>query len=374
MKTIPTNTLLKLSALLILSISLTACGGGGSDSNSSGSVLTQNQQKLVNGLTQRSTDFYLDLQSHLTTLQTASNDYCANQNDAGLQTLRTEWKNAFKSWMSAQWVIRGPIDDKFRFNRIESWPLADSRRVQLTVDQDIANSAELTQSYIANRPVQTQGFPAMEYLLFSPSVENSSITTRKCDLLKAISANMVTISSDVNSEWVAYAKDIKNPGPEIQFADINSSINFFANLLLNQLIILKDDKLGAPLGFNKLGEAGPASPESGEAWISRQSLPAILINIQTLQALYKDEGGFGIEDFLISLNKPEINQGINTKFSTLISKIQGAISAGLTLHDNATDSRLIKLYADVRALEVAIQNQVFPAIGAAPTFNFNDGD
>ncbi len=364
---------IRLSIILTLSMTLLACGGSKS-SGGDNSARIESQQKLTNGLTKRSTDFYNDLQSKLTTLKTASNTFCSSPNDAGFETLRTEWKNAFSSWMSAQWIIRGPIDENFRFQNIQSWPLADSRKVAVSVNQDIANSAELTESYIANRPVQAQGLPALEYLLFSEGVDSNSISTRQCDLIKAISANILTISTDVNSEWGRYASDITHPGPGVQFRNFDASVNFFANLFLNQLIIIKDDKLGKPLGFNKQGQKGNPLPKKGEAWISRQSLTSVLNNYQSLQALYKDEGGFGLDDFLISLNEAEINSDISNKLSSIITKTQGLIDEGITLHDNADDSRLSELFEDAKVLEITVQNRMFPAIGASATFNFNDGD
>lgn len=372
---LPTSSGALLSAF-VLSLSLISCGGsGGGSGTSTGAQLTENQTKMIADLVNQQTVFYNNFKTKTSNLQLSASNYCSNPDDASFAVIQNQWKSTMLSWKKAEWISLGPVESNDRFLRIQSWPRIASSRVPQKVNELISSaSAPISQIVMGSRPVSVQGLPALEYLLFQAGITGTNITAQQCAVLEAITVNLNRISSEVVSEWPSFASDLKNPSANGEFVDLTESINFLANQLLRILIVTKDNKVGDPLGFAKAtGEAGTPSPEDAEAWRSKQSLPALLVNIQTVQGLFRGTS-FGIDDLMESLDQNTIKQDIDNQISSLITTIENLIDDGLTISDNAADPRIQALYQQTRALEVAVQNDLFPSIAASVGFNFNDGD
>lgn len=332
------------------------------------------QQKMIASLVDRQSANYMDLQTQSAMLSAASAAYCESPTELGFSELRAQWIDTFLSWGKAQWLNQGPVDEDDQFQRIEAWPTADSDRVMQAVEQLLVNApAEVDEVYIANSPTQVQGFPALEYLLFSG--EKITLSARQCDLLIAISNNVRTMTARIDTEWIdVYSSLLKSPMPGFGFSSQNESMNFLMNQYLNLLIVVKDNKLGAPLGFDKEGERGVYVPQASQAWISKQSLSAITANMEVLQELFRNEESFGIDDYLVSLEQAAVSEEIQGKIAVIITQLGELQNMDLLLYEDIEDDVFVSLFERIKELEVAVKTKLFPSIGATITFNFNDGD
>ncbi|MBL4634740.1 MAG: imelysin family protein [Kofleriaceae bacterium] len=332
------------------------------------------QRKMIASMVERQSANYAELQTESATLHMVSEAYCESKTDAGYIDLKAQWVTTFLRWGKAQWLFQGPVDEDDQFQRIEAWPTADSDRVMQSVEQILVIAPpDIDETYIANSPTQAQGFPAMEYLLFAAGKD--ALSARQCDLFSAISSNLKSMTTRIHSDWSdVYVNLLINPNPGFGFSSSNESMNFLVNQFLNLLVVVKDKKLGAPLGFDKDGGRGNNAPQASEAWISKQSLSAIAANIQALQELFKNEEMFGIDDYLVSLDKVAVSDEIQEKLSALSTQLDELQDMGFLLDVDIKNDAFVSLYESVQQLEIVVKGKMFPGIGATITFNFNDGD
>ncbi len=379
----PFGSIYRGLALFLLISGLTACGGGGSDNNNSNPNSEGNQtdgnmadkKKMVSNVVKHQTSLYATLKASAMTVKTNADSFCTAPDQTGLEKLRSGWKTTMLDWSRTRWIVSGPVGKKTRIYSIESWPLVSSDEVKTSVDNIVNGTAAISESSISGTPIQDGGLSALEYLLFNNGVTADTITPRQCQLITAISADLSTMLTEIDAEWGGYSKRLTEPSAtDREIPTTNDAVDLLANQFLNLLVLIKDSKLSSPLGIDS---ATPA-PARAEAWRSRYSLQVIKANLQSLHKIYKDEGNFGFNDLIISMDTNGTNtalaESINTQFMDLNNLLDTLISDGLTIYDNPTNSQMKTLYANVRTLEVEIKDKMFPAINAQVTFNFNDGD
>ena len=321
---------------------------------------------------------YQNLEDNTQILADQSNRFCAlaAQTDTDLTLVQDAWRAASVSWETIQWIKVGPILEDFRSFRLQFWPDSNNA-VSTSLASLLVQTETVTETLLAGSTVGGQGFPALELLLFNDGSDESLLTaenkSKRCEVLQAISANVATISTEVNSEWQAnkgnyQAQLIDGTG---DFTSKTDAVEELITNWLEQLELVKDEKMLAPLG-DKI----PGLPSLSEQPLSDESISSIKANIATFRIIYTAGDGHGFDDILIDFLD---QKNINTE---MLAAIDASIDAADIL--NGTYKDLLSTEAGRTQLNTTIQNlrllrDLLTADFVQTTdinigFNSNDGD
>ncbi|MEM8547583.1 MAG: imelysin family protein [Pseudomonadota bacterium] len=141
-----------------------------------------------------------------TAQQRAVDALCARPTDAMLASAQQAFRETVLAWSRVEWLRLGPVATDYRFERLFYWP--DKRgRGQRQLQQLIAShdGTALTQAALAQKSVAVQGLPALERLLFAPSLDTSEqLTENGCALAVPIAENILSISRSLADDWMAF--------------------------------------------------------------------------------------------------------------------------------------------------------------------------
>ncbi|MEI6894491.1 MAG: imelysin family protein [Colwellia sp.] len=371
----------------VFSLTLTACGG--SDSSGGGVVEPDDNTTLPTYTIEDEfglwlTDLadnhvlpsYQRLLENALTLSSQATDFCANETSSDeLFTLQQSWRDVMLSWQTIQWLKVGPIIDDNRIYRLHYWP--DSKdTVSTGVAALLATTEVVTESYISTRSVGSQGLPAIENLLFSATendLVNADDKAKRCEVLVAISANVATISREVNSEWQIsegnyYAQLTQGTG---DFTGKTDAVEELVTNWLEQLERVKDEKMLTPLADDI-----PGLPSELEHELSEFSMVSIQQNIATFMVIYTAGDGHGFDDILIDYLS---QHNIATE---MLTALENAIVASNALTGNGTDllnsaegrAQITVTIEALRILRDILTVDFVQAMDINIGFNSNDGD
>lgn len=388
----PLNNISKALSTLVLTLALSACGGSGSSSDNTVTPDDDSVPDTSEPVNSIDNEFslwlsdlannhilpsYQNLSDTALALNTRAASFCLDTeaSAADLTSLQVSWREVMTSWQTIQWLKVGPVLEDNRIFRMHYWP--DSKdTVTSGLNTLLMTSEEVTESYISTRSVGSQGLPAIEQILFSASDEsllNASDKVKRCEVLTAISANVATMSEEINSEWQVSQGNYHQQLTE-GIGDFTSQKDAVEELVTNwleQLESVKDEKMLTPLG-----SAAPGFPDEVEHVLSDSSMLSIQQNIDVFNVIYTAGNGHGFDDILTDYLD---QQNIATEMTVAIDDAISA-SAGLTASDatllKTTEGRVqIALTIDqLRAVRDLLTVDLVQAMDINIGFNSNDGD
>ena len=384
----------KLALILGVNMALAACGGGGSDSSSgngnndgttdsgNGGTQTNLTQEFGKWLTDMSDNHiepgYQSLLTKSEMLNLSVTNFCENSSasDSDLTALQHDWLSAHQSWQSIQWLKVGPVIEKSRNFRFQFWPDSNDA-VEKGVDSLLARQEAVTAVYVSGRNVGAQGFPAMETLLFVDDSDTSLLTaddkSKRCEVLSAVSQNVVNMSNEVVTAWSASggnyrATFIAGTG---EFSGPVDVVEEVVTNWLEQLERVKDEKMLTPLG-----ESGPGLPHEAESFVSDTSLQNIKTNIDSFVAIYTANNGHGFDDILNThLEQTSIASQVLetlTRAQTKINELDGSYETALDTSDSR--EKLNEVIEALRDFRTVLSADFIQAMDINIGFNSNDGD
>lgn len=382
-----------LAAALSLTTVLVSCGGGGGDTASASDTASGSTSAVTAQLKQDALDSsvasvirpgHTAAHASMTATASAATAFCADRTTVRFAGLQMQWRAAMAAWQGVNAITSGPASVDSLALRIEAWPSAYAAATATRMDQLLAGSTPLDEAAIAGQPVQAQGLQALEYLLFQGRSEADfpadPVGDRRCSLLSAVAANLATMSSALNTAW--QQQDAAQAVTGSTTATPAEAYNLLGNLLLGQLVRLKDNALGPVIGLDTSGAAMNPNPAAAETPRSDSSLAQVLRQLQA--AILQFDGGSatsgnaGFARVLEQTGKGTLRSGFRSRADDAVAKAQTLLAAGKELSsahtDTATQAQFSALFTAVRTLETYTQNQVLPALDITVTFNFNDGD
>lgn len=224
-------------------------------------------------------------------LEQQAQKFCAAPREANVRVFKTAYHRAMDAWMGIQHIRFGPIDEKYRFFKIQFWPDTHGT-IGKQLKKFLAKMAQGHTSFEQFKAgsVAIQGLPALEQLLFSkshPLFPQTEKNKNRCELSSWIATNLAQIAQEILQEWqeeggfqtvIATA----SAGNEFYLSDKEVAQDFFSSFLTG-LQWMEESKLVAPLGKSEK----KARPKHSESWRSERSLENILFNLQGLIELYQ---------------------------------------------------------------------------------------
>lgn len=139
---------------------------------------------------------YTSLNTELAALETSFNDFQADQSTAKLDAFKAAWLNAYIAWQEAALWEFGPAADEGLISAMNIYP---------TDTVQIANNLQGTYDLNSIAQFDAQGFPALEYFLFSNHTNwgDAAVLQYVDDVL----SRMISKASTVQQAWNSSFRD-----------------------------------------------------------------------------------------------------------------------------------------------------------------------
>ncbi|MDN5211518.1 imelysin family protein [Fulvivirgaceae bacterium BMA12] len=319
---------------------------------------------------------YQSFYQETSNLKDAAMDFAANPSAQLLTGLQTNWKAATLAWKNAEVIDLGPIDQLALKTSIDNWPTNT-----IAIGEALTTTKTIDNAYITSLGSSSKGLPAIEYLIFDPEGGNQTVldamatSTNRLDYLVALCENLHSLAKQLFEAWDPASDNYLNTFMQADGKDIGSSINMLANNVIFLAEIVKNEKIGVPLGKKSLGEL---LPKNAEAWRSQSSLSFILENLKALKSIYKGADGEGFDDYLNHINArylqdESLSQVIDTQFDSAIEATE-AISLPLTDALTQEKDKVELAFEKAQQLVILLKTDMMSSLGLLVTFSDNDGD
>ena len=305
------------------------------------------------------------LESTMDQLQSDFTTFEANPTQANLDVLRNSWKDAYLTWQTVKPFDFGPIRT-YGFKAATGTYPSDTGKIE-------SNIAAGSYTLASAGNIDAVGLHSLDFLLYREDalsffVSNANYMTYTGDVIAKLKSETTT----VKNAWAAYAPTFKaSTGTET-----TSGFSQLVNEFNRDYELAKVAKLGIPIGKQSLGIQ---MPEYLEARKSGFSLDLLRQNVLALKQYYNGNAfaigneGIGFDDYLIHLERADLNQSINAKFDEVLAKID-SFSGSMEVEMNSNAQGLDELYTLMQGLVISLKTDMTSAFGVLITYQDNDGD
>lgn len=301
-------------------------------------------------------------------LSDSATAFCAAPAATRIAPLQAAWRQGMAAWQAAQHLRFGPVEYFNRLPRFAFWP--DPRNVtqrQLAELFEKRDAETMTQQKLVSGSVAIQGFSALERELFDQAeIAKLAAEPFRCQWLRAVTANIVTMARDIQADWNGPPQDfakkyLKADGDGSQYHQPSEATLDLFKSVYTAVELVADHKL------KRLIVDKTARRTLAESWRSETSLDNIRTNLNAAQDLYKSLES-GVTDAAL---RTEISKGFETTIAAT-----GAIEVSLevAIADMARRPTLLTLLREATALKRLLAEKLAPALGLPLGFNALDGD
>lgn len=290
-------------------------------------------------------------------LAAATKVYCAKPDTNNHLSASQAWKEAFLAWQRVRYVDFGPIEQNSMAWQFQFWP--DSKDlIRQKNKRWIADSQPITAARLATDSVAVKGLPAMEYLLFERASTAQPLQEKGCELLIAVGEHNQANAGKLLESWQAF-------GPHyLKDAQYDSTTIVAA---MHALEIMKDARLGGPMGAKG---AGKRSPWLADAWRSGQSLRAIEASLRGLEDTFMP----GLALHLQAENRSALIESLQRQLGRTLERLADMPDDMTPLLNSDVGYRSLQLLQiDVERLATQLSG-IAAELGIVRGFNSSDGD
>ncbi|MEO3407508.1 imelysin family protein [Mucilaginibacter sp. CAU 1740] len=306
---------------------------------------------------------YTGLQQQIDALETGVNDFLNSPSATTQQALLPVFKTAYLQFEKVSVDQFGPAERVLFNNFLNTFPTDNA-----VIDGNINRG---TYDLSINSAINQQGFPALDYLLFSANAVSKATATNSANYKKYVRdvvARMKTLTASVLNSWkTTYRAEFTGNTK----SDAGSPIAFMINQFAFEMDQMKGPRIGWPYGKQSGGTQYPQNTEGYEAGIS---VALAVENLTNLKAMFNSGGsGKGMSDYLIALNKQQLSTDVLKQFDVAINSLKAIpdpLSSALFNNKTQVDAA----YREIQILLTLIKTDVASATGVRITYQDTDGD
>lgn len=312
-------------------------------------------------------------------LKNVQNTFAQNPSLANLELVQTTFLNTYRAWQIAEMYEFGPAADVLLRSSLNTFP-CDTSNINKNISAGSYN-------FDLASNTSSKGLPALDYLLFGLAEDNSAIlsfytsasgASKRLQYLEDLTEDISTKSSQVLSKWEAGYKDVFITGIG---TSIGSSTSLFVNQFNYEYELIKNPKIGIPLGKKSLGSAKADKTEAFYSGISRE---LALQNIENILNVFQGIGlnsnasGESLKTYLDVIDANYSEQ--QTLSAAIIAQFQKAIAALKLVPDPLSEavtnnySIVDEAYNEIQKAIVLIKTDMTSAMGIQITYQDSDGD
>lgn len=303
--------------------------------------------------------------------------FIQTKNNGNLISARQKFIRAYVAFQYASLFEFGPSETEFVRSNFNTYP-CDTDQIKSNI-----NSGVYDFNVIAN--LDAKGFPAIDYVLYSQPSDSVTIVMFDTDVNASkrsvyVSDCIAEMQNKLNSVISGWNNGYKGTFVSSTGSEIGSSLGMLVNQLNFEIDLLKNGKLGIPLGKRSLDIA---LPEKCEAYYAKNYSVVLakhcLANIENvyLGRTMSGSDGIGLDDYLDALkaqhNSGTLNEAIKNQFAVAKSKlalVQEPLSVSV-LTDVAT---VDAAYIEIVKLLVLLKTDAPSVMGIIITYQDGDGD
>jgi predicted lipoprotein len=320
---------------------------------------------------------HVSFKNDCNTFDSLASVFNQNPTEPNLIVLQQQWITVQRSWQLCEPLNLGPIADNFAHNSINKWVTNTQ-----FIEDFIAGADVLDEAFIESIGSTSKGLPAIEYLIFDNSGNNTavvqSLTTgtnaaRRLSYVRACVANLDTKAAALLNQWQAYQNSfVSSTG-----IAIDGSTNEMVNAVIEHEEFIKNTKVGLPLGKKD----GIIQTDKVESPYSNTSMQHIRQNLLLLQYLFdgnmQGTTGTGLYNYLDAVDPMVDDVMLSAKIKDQLQLCINAANAINTPLEEAIvneNAKVETLYLELKKLTVLLKVDMTGIIGATVTFTDNDGD
>ncbi len=322
-----------------------------------------------------------NLQSAKNSLDSFAIAYTAfiqNKTVVNLNAARQKYVRAYSQYEHISLFEFGPSENEIIRANFDTYP-TDTTHIRSNIT---AGTYDLNQ---ANN-ISAKGFPAIDFLLYGKNMTDVDVVTlfdtdanaanRNAYLSSCLSDMQTKLNTVINSWNSGY----KNTFVSSTGSDIGSSLGYLVNQLNYEVDLMKNGKVGIPLGKKSLDVPLPEKCEAFYAnTISVKLVRECLKNIEDVYLGRSAAGsdGLGIDDYLDALdaqhNSGSLNDAIKNQFAQAKSKL-ALVNEPLSLSVINDVATVDAAYVEMVKLLVLLKTDAPSALGIVITYQDGDGD
>ena len=368
----------KLALLLFVSLLLVRCGGSDEDSSDDGEikpVAYDRAKMLVHWADKIIIPAHTAFKQTLANLDNSTKTFVSSPNQSNLDDLRSKWLISYKSWQHIEMFDIGKSEEIYFKSKMNVYPIdkvwLDNNIEKGTYDLENANN------------YSSQGFPAMDYMLYGIAESDMTIinkytaNTKYTNYLTAIVNKMVASTDVVINDWINYR------GTFIGSTDNTASSS--VNKLTNDFIYyyekgLRANKVGIPAG---VFSGGPLKGNV-EAFYKKDVSKELLLEAMDAAIKFYNGTSFdgissgpSLKSYLAHLNSTK--EG-STLSALIASKLDSAKTQINSLSDNfvsqieSNNSKMLTTYDAIQAVVVLLKVDMLQAFNINVDYTDADGD
>ena len=299
-----------------------------------------------------------DFASKTETLEADYQNFQQDRSAANLETVRQSWKEAYISWQTVKIFDFGPFRSYALKGAIGTFP-TDTTKIENNIAAGSYNLGTVDNT-------DAIGLPSLDFLLYRNNALSYFIDDVYAQYALDVIQKMKSEIQAVKTQWTTYRSTfIASTGTET-----TSAFSELVNEFNRDYELGKNAKVGIPIGKQSLGIQ---LPEYIEARYSGISFDLLKANMMALKSVYTGASGVGFDDYLVHLERSDLNNTINANFNDIIATING-FSGTLEQEMQSNVSGLDNLYNELQAQVVYLKTDMTSAFGILITYQDNDGD
>ena len=276
--------------------------------------------------------------------------------DCSVDVVRPAFHVAYDAWIGISHIQFGPLEDQALTLAMSYWPdPKDSTGKSIARLTAAADPIVDTPDLFNDVSAAAQGFTALERLLYEPQPD----ADYACRLTQAIAIGLAGKSKIIAGDWRGFAELIRTAGNagNTRFQSKVEADRAMYTALSTGLEFLHDQRLGRPLGtFDR------PRPRRAEAHRSARSLRHIQLSLAAL------------EDLAIAMADIDLMQ-TRAAFAEAHKRANALDDPALQgVTDPAQRFKIEVLQQAVRAIQVAVIDEIGTPLGITAGFNSLDGD
>lgn len=317
---------------------------------------------------------YAELNASLDALDEAVSAFEVERTAANLEILRAQFLQTYSLWEACSVFEFGPAAEHRLRLTLNTFP-ADTAQINTNVE---SGSYDLS----AAQNSDAKCLPALDHLLFSRGDVAASLAWLKDEQYSEyrvdyIAANVALARQEVKevlNAWQPAAGNYLDDFKSNTGSSVSSSLGFLVNQICYEYELLKNARIGIPLGKKTLGVP---QPEKVEARASQYSLELAIANLDGIEAAWAGGQGSGIDDYLDALGakhgSQNLSAAIRAGFADVRTKLQ-AVEPTLAQAVADKSPEVEAAYAAIEQLVVLLKVDMPSQLGVQITYQDNDGD
>lgn len=358
-----------------MSISVTDCKKKKSNDDEDTEVSFDKTAMLTNYADALIIPNFQNAKSALDSLVQYYSTFSQNINEPNLLQVRQKFLIAYVQFQHISTFEYGPAENELIRMNFNTYP-ADTTQIQ-------NNILSGTYDFNLASNIDAKGLPAIDFLLYGRNLSNTQIVSlfmTTPNRLTYISNCLTEMQNKLNVVVSSWNSGYRNTFISSTGSEIGSSLGVLVNQLNFELDLLKNAKIGIPLGKKSLGVIYPEKCEAYYAnSVSVELAKECLANIENTYLGRSKNGndGLGLDDYLEALKAQHISGTLNVaiKNQFAVTKAKLAVVAeplSASIVNNPAD--VDAAYMELVKLLVLLKTDMPSAMGIVITYQDGDGD